>query len=874
MGYTPMMQQYFKIKEQHKDAILFYRLGDFYEMFFEDAITASRELELVLTGRDCGQEERAPMCGIPFHSADSYIAKLISKGYKVAICEQTEDAAEAKGLVNRDVVRVVTPGTVIENSMLDEARNNFLAALVVEKNDAGLCFCDVSTGEMQCSYFTGSHSGDRAVGELGRFAPSEIILNPRAAQDKNIRDFLYNQTSITAETPDDSFFEYEGSKNIILEHFSAHSPKITLADMGLDEKPQSVSAAAAVLQYLRATQMNSLENITRLEVMNEERYMHLDINAQRNLELTETSRRREKKGSLLWVLDHTKTAMGKRMLRGWVEMPLVSLAHITARQNAVGEFLEQNEMRHNLAEQLAGINDIERALTRIVYGSANAKELRSLLQSLEKLPTIKDMLKGCRSQLLCQTGADIDPCSDVQKLIENSITEDPPHTVREGGMIRDGYNEELDNLREIVSSGKGFLQKIEREEQEKTGIKKLKIGYNRVFGYYIEILNSYRELVPEHYIRKQTLTNCERYITEELKELESKVLGAGERIVKLEYALFTAIRDEVARAQYRIKQTARAIAQTDSLASLAHAAAVNDYNCPHVRNSDTIHIADGRHPVVEKFLDGAPFVPNDSHLNCGEHRTAIITGPNMAGKSTYMRQVALIVIMAQIGSFVPARSAEIGIVDNIFTRIGASDDLTAGQSTFMTEMLEVAAILKNATKNSLIILDEIGRGTSTFDGMSIARAVLEFANSRRHLGAKTLFATHYHELTALEHEIEGVKNYNIAVKKRGNDIIFLRRIVKGGADDSYGIEVAALAGVPKQVLSRSKEILKTLEEKGHKPSPPTEMQDENIAEDGLQLSFRGNLHAELIEDLRRLDVNTFTPIEALQYLYDIKNKLD
>ncbi|MDR1628634.1 MAG: DNA mismatch repair protein MutS [Oscillospiraceae bacterium] len=869
MAYTPMMEQYFKIKEKHPDALLFYRLGDFYEMFFEDAVMASRELELVLTGRDCGQEERAPMCGVPYHSADNYIAKLVSKGYKVAICEQTEDPALAKGLVNRDVVRILTPGTVIENSMLDESKNNYLACAVLQNGAAGLCFCDVSTGALQSAYFTGATAADKSVNEIGHFSPSEIILNPEAAQNKIIRDFLYKQTSVTVETPGGDFFDHDICENIIKSHFALSS----LADAGLDGKPLAVCAVGAVLQYLQKTQMNSLDNITKIDLINEAKYMSLDITARRNLELVESSRRREKKGSLLWVLDHTKTAMGKRMLRTWVEMPLVSVAHITARQNAVGELFEQTNLRHDLVETLSGINDMERILTRIVFGSANAKELRSLSQTIERIPALKALLSSCRSQLLCETAGGMDLCEDIRALIETAITEDPPHTVREGGMIRTGFNDELDALHDIVTGGKDFLRKIEEQEQEKTGIKKLKIGYNRVFGYYIEVLNSYRELVPEHYIRKQTLSNCERYITQELKELESKVLGAQERIVKLEYELFCTVRDTVADAQYRIKRTAEAVAAADTLCSLAHAAVVNNYTCPHVNNSDLLHIADGRHPVVEKFLDGAPFVPNDAHLDCEKNRTAIITGPNMAGKSTYMRQVALIAVMAQIGSFVPARSAEIGIVDNIFTRIGASDDLAAGQSTFMTEMVEVASILANATKKSLIILDEIGRGTSTFDGMSIARAVLEYVSDRKRLGAKTLFATHYHELTVLEEELDGIKNYNIAVKKRGDDIIFLRRIVKGGADESYGIEVAALAGVPKQVVARAKGILKTLEEKEHGPKTQKAEPILFAEEAEVQLSFASGINTEISEELRALDVNTLTPIEALQYLYDLKSRI-
>lgn len=867
MAYTPMMEQYFKIKEKYPDAILFYRLGDFYEMFFDDARLASRELELVLTGRDCGQDERAPMCGVPFHSADSYIARLVSRGYKVAVCEQTEDPALAKGLVKREVVRILTPGTVTENSMLDETKNNYLAAVVLSEDALGLCFCDVSTGDLQALFMSGKKISEKAVNEIERYSPKEIILDTLSAGDKKIRDFLHKQSSLTVESPGEAYFDYDGCSDAVLSHFCL----ATLEEASLADKPQTVQAAGAALKYLKKTQMNSLANITKLNVVNEARYMSLDVSARRNLELTQTVRHSEKKGSLLWVLDHTKTAMGKRLIRSWTETPLTDISLIMARQNAVSELFSLNDLRNELRECLTGINDIERILTRIVFGSCNAKELRTLSQTIEKLPELKLMLSGLKSGLLERTAADIDVCSDIYALIGAAITEDPPLSVRDGGMIRPGFNDELDSLCEIVSGGKAFLRKIEGEEQERTGIKKLKIGYNRVFGYYIEVLNTYRELVPDDYIRKQTLSNCERYITQELKELEAKVLGAQERIVKLEYELFCSVRDKIASEGHRIKRTAEALAVLDTLCSLAHAAVVNNYERPLVNNSDVISIIEGRHPVVEKFLRGAPFVPNDALLDCGDNRTAIITGPNMAGKSTFMRQVALIVIMAQMGSFVPAKSAEIGIVDSIFTRIGASDDLSAGQSTFMTEMVEVAAILSNATKKSLIILDEVGRGTSTFDGMSIARAVVEYVTDRKKIGAKTLFATHYHELTVLEQDLPGVKNYNIAAKKRGGGIIFLRRIVRGGADDSYGIEVAALAGVPQQVVLRAKEILTSLE-RNEKEQPLCRGGD-GAGENAGQLSFEGNISSGIIEEIKNMDVNTLTPIEALQALYDIKKKL-
>ena len=863
--FTPMMQQYFKVKEKYPDSILFYRLGDFYEMFFDDAKTASRELELVLTGRDCGQEERAPMCGIPFHAAENYIAKLVAKGYKVAVAEQMEDPAAAKGIVTRDVIRVHTPGTVIESNMLDEGKNNYLGCIFVKKNECGVCFADVSTGSIHAAMFEGKNCEEKAINEIARFMPTEVLYNEQVAQSKAINQFLTRRISVFANMLTESDTDYDDCAAVVKKQFGKE-----LEELGLENKYSAVVALGAVIRYLTDVQKHDIANVTDVNVFNNEKYMNLDASARINLELCETQRRREKKGSLLWVLDKTKTPMGKRLIRAWIEQPLVNVAAIIARQNAVSELAEETDFRDEAVMHLSGISDIERILTRVVYGTANAKELKALALTLSKVPPLREILDGRHSKLISNIREDMDELQDIRQLIDDAICDDPPFTVREGNMIKRGFNEELDSLHEIVSGGKDFLSQIEEREQEKTGIKKLKIGYNRVFGYYIEVLNSYKELVPDTYIRKQTLSNCERYITPELKELESKVLGAQERIVSLEYEIFVQIRKKVADAQFRLRRTAEAVAQLDVLCSFAKVAVENGYERPEVDNSDVIDIRDGRHPVVEKFLDGAPFVPNDTLLDCGSNRTAIITGPNMAGKSTYMRQVAIIVLMAQIGSFVPAKSARIGVTDAIFTRVGASDDLAAGQSTFMLEMSEVASIIRNATSKSLIILDEIGRGTSTYDGMSIARAVLEYMADKKKLGAKTLFATHYHELTELEEKMDGVRNYNTSVKKRGEDITFLRRIVRGGADGSYGIEVAHLAGVPKTVVTRAREILCELEENG---AAPVIRQQAAVVIDEPQMSFASNLNDDVINELKMLDVNTLTPIEALTKLYEIKNKI-
>ncbi len=860
--FTPMMKQYFEVKKNYPDTILMYRLGDFYEMFFEDAKTASRELELVLTGRDCGQEERAPMCGIPFHAADSYIARLVQKGYKVAICEQMEDPALAKGIVKRGVIRVVTPGTVIENSMLDEGKNNYLGCIAVCGKQVGLCFADVSTGAVYATEMPLKNCSKPVINEMGRFAPREVIINSEVLKLSQVTDFVKNKlNSASCELLDDENFDLSLAVKTLLSKFRAVSVSEILP-AGADA---AAIATGVALDYLRSVQRHELDNIRSVEFYGEGSFMHLDVTALRNLEITETMRSREKKGSLLWVLDKTKTSMGKRMLRSWIEQPLLNIGGITKRHNAVSELVNSLSLCEEITESLEGCQDMERLITRISYGNANARELKALSSTLLRMPSVKSNLAGCTSTLLTSLREDIDPLEELTALMEEAIVDDPPFTVREGGMIRDGFNSELDELRDIVSNGKGYLADIQNREQERTGIKKLKIGYNRVFGYYIEVANSFKELVPEDYIRKQTLSNCERFITQELKELESKVLGAQERIAHLEFEIFDSVRAKAADKLYEIQKTASCIAQLDVLCSFAKVAKNNNYVCPEMNAGSEIVISEGRHPVVERMID-YPFVPNDTHLDREDNRCAIITGPNMAGKSTFMRQVALICLMAQAGSFVPAASARLCVVDGIFTRIGASDDLASGSSTFMVEMSEVADILKTATSSSLIIFDEIGRGTSTFDGMSIARAVLEYAADKKKLGAKTLFATHYHELTELENKISGVRNYNIAVKKRGDDITFLRRIVSGCADGSYGIEVAKLAGVPNAVVERAKVVLKEIEDESGRPIV---FSDGGQSEDNLQISFTSTNDDVIRSKLRNIDINTITPIEAMQILYEL-----
>lgn len=846
-GLSPMMAQYFEIKSQYPGALLFFRLGDFYEMFFDDAKIASEELDLVLTGKDCGQEERAPMCGVPFHSADNYIAKLVSRGYKVAICEQIEDPKLVKGLVKRDVIRIITPGTVIESNMLDDTVNNYLCSICKGEKETGLCFADVSTCEFHITVVSGEDVEEQIVNQLSTYQPKEIIVNSAALDFNEVAKFTRARLSAELQLLDDNKYDFDEAANLILETLK----KDEIDSLNLGHSKTAVSALGAVIDYLKEVQKkDEIEAPADIDFFDKEEFMKLDISARRNLELTKSMMSGEKRHSLLWVIDKTKTAMGKRMIRNWLERPLMSVQKITKRQNAIGELSDNPMKRDKIRVALAGINDIERLMTRIAYGTANAKELKALQNTIGRLPEIKAEVAASSSALLKDIESNIDLLTDVEELIKNAIEDEPPFTLREGGMIKKGYNEEIDELKAIMEDGAGVISSIEAKEREATGIPKLKVGYNRVFGYYIEITNPYKDLVPETYIRKQTLTNCERYITQELKELEGKILGAKDRSIALEYEVFCAVREAVG----------------------AEVAVNNNYVCPQINTNGVIDIKDGRHPVVETLLDGAPFVPNDTVLDKDENRCAIITGPNMAGKSTYMRQIALIVLLAQIGSFVPAKSANISIVDAIFTRVGASDDLATGQSTFMVEMNEVSTILKNATSNSLVILDEIGRGTSTFDGMSIARAVLEFVCKKKTLGAKALFATHYHELTAMEGMLDGVKNYSIAVKKRGDDITFLRRIVKGGADESFGIEVAKLAGVPDSVVKRAKVILKELEQNKIDIKFKAEDAVAEEDEDDIQFNFTVNGKNEIIEILKTIDVNTLTPIEAMQTLYDLKKK--
>ena len=859
---SPMMKQYFEIKEANKDSILFYRLGDFYEMFYDDAILASRELELTLTGRDCGQEERAPMCGVPFHSCEGYIARLVAKGYKVAICEQTEDPKAAKGLVKREIIRVITPGTVMEQSMLDESRNNYICCMFALDKHIGLCFCDISTGELYATEIRGKDYYHILINQLSSYSPREILLGGDIVKIKELPAFIKTKLSAGVEMLEDEKFGDALCYRTVQTQFSEEEFK------QVSDKTIILCSVGALINYLKETQMSGLERINHIELYNEAQYMRLDFNTQRNLELTQTMLTKDKRGSLLWVIDKTKTAMGKRLMRAWLEHPLMNISKINNRQSAVEELVNDTVCRLEITETLSGIYDIERLMTKIVYGSANARDLRSLCAAIKDLPNIAGLIENCHSSHMRMIYKNMDLLEDIHALIEQAIVDDPPFTIREGGMIRRGFNEELDVINGDMNNSKDILAQIESQEREKTGIPKLRVGYNKVYGYYIEVTNSYKNMVPESYIRKQTLTGSERYITPDLKELEGRILGAKDRAVALEYALFDGVRTTVANNLERIQRTAKAIATLDVITSLANVASDNRYVRPEVNQSTAIVIKDSRHPVVETLLKNASFVPNDVQLDSKGDRVAIITGPNMAGKSTYMRQIALIVLLAQMGSFVPASSARIGIVDAIFTRVGASDDLASGQSTFMVEMNEVANIVKNATSKSLLILDEIGRGTSTFDGMSIARAVLEHCADKKKLGAKTLFATHYHELSVMEQLLEGVKNYSIAVKKRGDDITFLRRIVPGGADDSYGIEVAKLAGVPNSIISRAKEILADLE------SGKAETIVEKVpVDEDMQLSLMGVASSPVIDRIKSVDLNTLTPIEAMNLLYELKSMI-
>ena len=859
---SPMMQQYLEIKKQHKDEILFYRIGDFYEMFFDDALTASKELDLTLTGKQCGLEERAPMCGVPFHSYEGYVARLIAKGYKVAICEQVEDPAKAKGLVKRDIIRVVTPGTVIESSMLQDDRNNYIASIFLKDGAAGLCFADVSTGTAHITELKQSKIASAVITELCRYHPSEVLMNPGLLDCREITTYIKKNMTCSVELVEEERYA-PGLVSIALENQFGRD---WAAQTGIAPKGLVRFAMAALLEYLHDTQIKGVERLKTVISYNEAQFMRLSPVTRANLELTETLRGREKRGTLLWVLDKTSTAMGKRMLRSWIEQPLVSSAAINRRLNAVESLVHQTVQRGDLIEELHYISDLERLMTRTVYGSATPKEIYAMAQTCDRLPSLKQQAESCNCPELAELSAQIDALDDIKQKIYAAVDPEAPSTLKDGGVIAKGYHPEVDELRSIRDNTKGVLAQLETRLRQETGIPKLKIGYNHVFGYFIEVSNSYKSMVPETYIRKQTLTSGERYITQELKELESKILGAHERLIALEHRLFSELLETIGGQLDRIQRTANAVAELDVLAALAQVAAENNYCRPVVDDSDELHIVEGRHPVVEQVLKGSLFVPNDTTLNCGEDRCLIITGPNMAGKSTYMRQNALIALMAQIGSFVPAAECHVGVVDAIFTRIGASDDLSAGQSTFMVEMTEVAEILKNATSKSLVVLDEIGRGTSTFDGMSIARAVVEhISDPSKGLGCKTLFATHYHELTDLEGTIAGVKNYNIAVKKRGEDITFLRRIIRGPADDSYGIEVAKLAGLPGSVTRRAHEVLRALEASA--PKNKVEQMDF----DALQEYASPAVPSEMMEQLEALDVETLTPIEALNFLYELKD---
>ena len=859
---TPMQRQYHAIKERNQDCILFFRLGDFYEMFDEDAKVAARELDLTLTTRDRGKpkEEQTPMCGVPYHSVDSYIARLVQKGYKVAICEQMEDPATAKGIVERDITRIVTPGTVTESCMLDESRNNYIGCVYGESGKFGLAFCDISTGAFFATVCTDAQS---VASELGRFSPSEVLRFGPGVDLEPIEDALFRRLSCCVDEGKAEQFRLENAEALLESHFSA-----SLSQLGLAGMSTAIIASGALLQTLLTLQKNDLKHIRQLQYYTTGKFMELDLDARRNLELTETMRSKEKKGTLLWVLDKTHTAMGGRMMRSWLEKPLLDPVEITRRHGAVEELVDSVIIRGELEEALKDVTDLERVMTRIVTGTVNCRDLLGLARGFRALPEVKRQLSKMESPLLCKLEQAMDPLADCADLIENTIVDDPPLTVREGGIIRPGANQEADRLRDIMNGGKDIILSIEASEREKTGIRTLKVGFNRVFGYYIEVSKSFMDQVPGHYIRKQTLANCERYITQELKELENQVLTAKDRLTALEYQLFTQLREYLAQQAARVQQTAAAVAAADALCSLAAVAVQRGYCRPEITLGREITIDSGRHPVVEAMLKDSLFVPNDTRLGAEDNTVGIITGPNMAGKSTYMRQVALIVLMAQMGSFVPAHSARIGLVDRVFTRIGASDDLASGQSTFMVEMAEVASILKYATSRSLLILDEIGRGTSTYDGMAIARAVLEYVANPRRLGAKTLFATHYHELSTMEQKLPNVKNYNIAVKKRGDQMIFLRKIVPGATDDSYGIEVAKLAGIPNTVIHRAREILEELEAEGALPSPAIREERED------QVSLMDLTGQQVVAALSAISVETLTPIEAINELFRLKKLLN
>ena len=864
--FSPMMQNYLKTKEDYKDCILFYRLGDFYEMFFDDAITASRELELTLTGKDCGQEERAPMCGIPYHAAETYVARLISKGYKVAICEQLEDPKTAKGIVKRDVIRVVTPGTVIESNLLEEKKNNYIMAIYKNGIYFGMSVCDLSTGDFRMTQIRDTNNFAMFMDEISRYSPSEIVVN----------ELMFNSTEEIIKIKE-RFETYISKSNGFSQNVNEIKERSRIVNEDdkeiekLDDYILAITAANGLIAYLVDTQKNNLEYLNKILLYNTSKYMSLDINARRNLEITEKLRDKSKKGTLLWVLDKTSTSMGGRLLRRWLNDPLVDECHINRRLESVKELKEDIILRGDIVDSLKKVYDIERLASKISYGSANGRDLISLKNSTAQLPGIKTILSKAKSQMLKDLYGELDELQDIYAIIDKAIVDEPPISVKEGGLIKLGYDEEIDRLKTATTDGKNWVLKLEAEEREKTGIKGLKVGFNKVFGYFIEVTKSNLSQVPDRYIRKQTLANCERYITEDLKRLENEILGAEEKVINLEYNAFVEIRDEIEKNVQRVQKSANIISILDVLASFATVADDMNYVMPTVDNSGIIDIKDGRHPVIEKIIGGSEFVPNDTYLDKGENRLSIITGPNMAGKSTYMRQVALITLMAQCGSFVPASYAKIGVVDKIFTRVGASDDLSMGQSTFMVEMMEVATILKEATQNSLVILDEIGRGTSTYDGLSIAWAVAEYISDKEKCGAKTLFATHYHELIQLEEKLEGVKNYSIAVKEKGEDIIFLRKIISGGTDESYGVHVAKLAGVPKAVTTRANEVLRSIERKN--VLNEKKLEKENKKETAGQLDMYNYKLAEIAHEIDKIDLNQLTPIDALNTLLKMKEKM-
>ena len=859
---TPMMLQYLEVKKQYPDAFLFYRLGDFYEMFFDDAIKASKILELTLTGRDCGEPERAPMCGVPYHAADTYIARLVAKGYKVVICEQVEDPKEAKGLVKRDIVRIVTPGTVTDNTMLDDRQNNYIASVYLQNGEGSVSFADASTGEMYTTVLKGGSLAERIVTVSEAYRPREILINVPIDDYPVLRSYFRERLKSVVSGDVYSDISLGDATLTVKRQFGK------ALDEKIFETPTAVFSVGALLRYIADTQKAELSYVKSLSLFTDGQFLEIDPNTRRNLELTETMRTKEKRGSLLWVLDHTVTSMGARLLRKWIELPLVNTVQIGRRQDAVGEFRDGYMLREEIMQTLRSVLDIERLMTKIVYGSANARDLKAIGDTVSVVSPIIQLMSEVQCEELKGIRDRLDPMTELISEISASIVDQPPFTVREGGMIASGVSEELDRLRGLLTNSREYLEELIEEERRITGISKLKYGYNRVFGYYIEITNANKGELPDYYIRKQTLSGAERYITPKLKELENAILGASEKISAIEYEIFCALRDKVASFAEPIQNNAALLALLDVYLSLGEVASRNNFVRPEVTCDDRIFIKDGRHPVVEQFVRDSYFVPNDTELDTAHNRLMLITGPNMAGKSTYMRQVAIITLMAQMGSFVPATEARIGIVDKLFTRVGASDDLASGQSTFMLEMNEVAYILKNATRRSLIIYDEIGRGTSTFDGMSIARAVAEYTAGKK-IGAKTLFATHYHELTALENEIDGVVNYNIAAKKKGDDIIFLRKIIKGSADDSYGIEVAKLAGIPAEIIKKAKDILLKIESE-----TPTERKTERVQESfSANVSFEDMINSKIADTVRAVDINTLTPIEALNFIFELKKML-